>query len=165
MIFGEKWYPIYGACKEFLAIQPTPIGEYLRLAYYRAVCKDISPEAKFLFGSMLARKDVTIGAGSVIGAYVIIGFARIGDNVLIGGQSSLISGKYQHGRPGEENDEDEPDGQYEIITIGSNTWIGQGVVIMVNIGEGCTVAAGSVVFKEVPDGITVMGNPARKVSM
>lgn len=162
---GDRVSPWYGSCKELLSLFPTPVGEILRLAYYRAVCRDISPDACFMFGSMLARRDTAMGPGTVLGVHCVFGFANIGANVLFGARVSLLSGKYQHGRPREHSGNGKTQGEFVTITVGDNCWIGQDSVIMANIGDGCTVAAGSVVYKEVVDGITVMGNPARKVSM
>ena len=52
------------------------------------------------------------------------------------------------------------------VTIGRNTWIGGGAIILpgVTIGEGAIVGAGSVVTRDVPPGTTVVGNPARQLS-
>ena len=156
---------LFGSCKEIISLCPTIIGEYLRLAYYWAVCTDVSPDASFLFGSMVAHRSITVRSGVVVGAYSIIGYADIGENVLFGARVSLLSGKYQHGRPDERTGDDDATEQYQVIKIGSNCWIGQDSVIMADVGENCTVGAGSVVYKEVPDNTTVMGNPARKVNL
>lgn len=165
LIVGNRSARVFGSCKEILALCPTPVGEYMRLAYYRAVCKDVSLDACFVFGSMLARRDIAIGAGTVIGAHSILGFATIGEHVLLGARVSLLSGKYQHGRPGDRIEEGGVAGEFQLISIGNNSWIGQDSVIMANIGENCTVGAGSVVYRDVPDNTTVMGNPARKVNL
>ncbi len=165
LVIGEKPSPVFGSCKEILAFCPTPVGEYLRLAFYKATCRSIASDVRFMVGSMLAKRDITIDRGTVIGAYSLLGHARIGKNVLIAAHVSLLSGKYQHGKPGEREYSAEDEGEYVMISIGDNCWIGQGAVIMANVGSGCTVSAGSVVYKDVADGITVMGNPARKVSM
>jgi acetyltransferase-like isoleucine patch superfamily enzyme len=114
---------------------------------------------------MVAHRDTTIGAGVVVGAFTILGYADIGDNVLFGARVSLISGKYQHGRPEERAANETVSEVYERLTIGRNSWIGQEAILMANVGENCTVAAGSVVYKPVIDGTTVMGNPARRVSI
>lgn len=115
--------------------------------------------------SLLAHRENIIRAGTVIGAYSTIGYADIGENVLFGSKISIISGKYQHGTPKQRKEGAEVMEEHQVLKIGRNTWIGQDAVILANIGENCTVAAGSVVFKDVPDSTTVMGNPARKVSL
>ena len=162
---GKSCEVVFCSCKEIISICPTIFGNYLRLAYYWAVCTHISIDARFLFGSMVAHRDTTIGSGVVVGAFTILGYSDIGDNVLFGARVSLISGKYQHGRPEERASAAGTSEIYERIKIGRNSWIGQEAILMASVGENCTVAAGSVVYKAVPDGITVMGNPARKVSM
>ncbi len=156
---------IFGWSKEILSLCPTILGEVIRLGYYWGVCKNISPDVLFMFGSMLSRQDTVIGPRTVIGAYSMIGYARIGEGVLMGARVSLLSGKYMHGHPGERAENGTADGRFEIISIGDNSWIGQDSTLLASIGANCTVGAGSVVFKEVPDNSTVMGNPARKVNI
>lgn len=165
LIFGRKAEWIYGSCKEIVSICPTVIGEYIRLAFYWAVCAHVSIEARLLFGSMIAHRATIIRDGTVIGAYTILGYAELGENVLVAPRVSVISGKYQHGKPGERAASGSVTEHYERITIGRNSWIGQEAIVMANIGENCTVAAGSVVYRPVSDGATVMGNPAKKVSI
>ena len=49
------------------------------------------------------------------------------------------------------------------VTIGDDSWIGAGAIILpgITIGKGCIVGAGSVVTRNVPDYTVVVGNPAR----
>ncbi len=165
LIFGKSAEKVYGSCKELLSMCPTFFGSYVRLGYYRAVCTKISRDANFQFGSMVAHRDTVIRTGAVIGSYSIIGHADIGEDVLIAARVSIISGKYQHGRPQQRAEDENVTGEYRLITIGDNSWIGEGAIIMADIGSNCTVGAGSVVMKEFPDNSTIMGNPARKVSL
>ena len=53
----------------------------------------------------------------------------------------------------------------EPITIGDNVWLGGGVVVCpgVTIGADTVVGAGSVVLRDVPAGVLVAGVPARVV--
>jgi len=83
----------------------------------------------------------------------------------MGARTSIISGKYQHGRPDHRATGGDIVEEHQANNIGKNTWIGQDAVVLVSIGEGCTIGAGSVVLRDVPDGTTVLGNPARKVSL
>jgi acetyltransferase-like isoleucine patch superfamily enzyme len=56
--------------------------------------------------------------------------------------------------------------EYAPVSIGNNTFIGIGSIILkgISIGSGCVVAAGSVVTKNVNDGEVVAGNPANVIN-
>jgi len=49
------------------------------------------------------------------------------------------------------------------VHIGSNVWIGAGVVIVpgITIGDNSVIGAGSVVVKDIPSGVVAVGNPCR----
>jgi maltose O-acetyltransferase len=49
------------------------------------------------------------------------------------------------------------------ITIGSNVWLGGGVIVLpgVSIGENTVVGAGAVVTRDLPADVVAVGNPAR----
>ena len=50
---------------------------------------------------------------------------------------------------------------FKKITIGSNSWIGNGAVIMADLGVQNVVAAGSVVSSATNDYDILSGNPAQ----
>lgn len=54
----------------------------------------------------------------------------------------------------------------DIVTIGTDVWIGAAAVILsgVHIGSFAIVAAGSVVTNDIPEFAVVAGNPARKIA-
>ncbi|MBQ6413986.1 MAG: sugar O-acetyltransferase [Ruminococcus sp.] len=51
------------------------------------------------------------------------------------------------------------------VTIGENTWIGAGVIIVpgVTIGKNVVIGAGSIVTKDIPDNVLAVGNPCRVI--
>jgi maltose O-acetyltransferase len=51
------------------------------------------------------------------------------------------------------------------VTIGSNVWLGGGVIVCpgVEIGDDCVIGAGSVVTRSIPAGSVAVGNPCRVV--
>lgn len=151
--------------KEALACAPGLAGCYLRSAYYASVCREVSPRARFCFGSMLAGRDVAIGEGTVIGAWSIVGRAEIGRDVLIASRVSVFSDRYRHGRPGDRSRGHGEARRSALVRVGDGCWIGENAVVMASIAERCTVAAGAVVMREAPAGCTLMGNPARKVNL
>jgi acetyltransferase-like isoleucine patch superfamily enzyme len=87
----------------------------------------------------------------------------IGDDALIGSHVSIMNGSRQHGTSRLDIPVREQSGEWPRVTIGRDTWIGDRVVIMCDVGEHCVVGAGSVVTKPVPDYAIVVGSPARVV--
>ena len=49
------------------------------------------------------------------------------------------------------------------VRIGSNCWLGAGVIVMpgVTIGDNTIIGAGSIVTKDIPAGVVAVGNPCR----
>jgi sugar O-acyltransferase (sialic acid O-acetyltransferase NeuD family) len=92
---------------------------------------------------------VSLDASLGVGVFLNMGTV-VGHDVKIGDFSSVmplaaISGNVKTG---------------ERCLIGAQSAIFQGIIV----GDGCTVGIGAVVIRDVPDGVTVMGNPAVRVS-
>ena len=96
---------------------------------------------------IVSRSEIRIGAGTMIGEYASI---RDANHVRLPGLTIRDSGHVA--RP---------------IAIGCGVWIGRGVTVLsgVNIGDGATVGANAVVTHNVEPGVTVVGVPARPVSI
>ena len=86
---------------------------------------------------------------------------RIGDDVQIGPHVQLLTPTH----PLEPELRRAKWEAAEPITIGDNVWLGGGVVVCpgVTIGADTVVGAGSVVLRDVPAGVLVAGVPARVV--
>ncbi|PJC86307.1 acetyltransferase [Vibrio sp. HA2012] len=119
---------------------------------------------------------LNLGDNSSIGAGTILSIADsiyIGNNVLVS-FNCLFTDNNGHSFDPKVRMKDLPDylsGRTKdwsdvgisAITIGDNSWIGAGVIILkgVTIGSNVIVGAGSVVTKDIPDNTIALGNPAK----
>lgn len=148
----------------FLSLIPGKTGSYIRLSYYKGTLKKISFNVVIGFGSFFSRPSAEVGKNVVIGGYCILGNVTIMDDVLIASRVSIPSGKYQHGSS-KVFSEDLSTSQFDKITIGSRTWIGEGAIVLSSVGDDCIISAGSIVTRPILDGFIVAGNPARPTLM
>jgi acetyltransferase-like isoleucine patch superfamily enzyme len=133
-------------------------GSYLRGAYYFGVLERCAWETRVGYGSIFTHRGGSLGVRASIGAYCVIGHADIGDEVMMGSRVSVPSGKRQHlddaGRLTSGT-------TYDTVRIGNKTWIGEGAIVLADVGSECIVSAGAVVTKEMPNRCLIGGNPAR----
>jgi acetyltransferase-like isoleucine patch superfamily enzyme len=112
--------------------------------------------------------NVLVGTNSVIDGSCRIGnnvsiqtnvyittFTVIGDDVFIGPCAVTTNDKYMYYGAALNGPTIKRGAR-----IGANATILPGVVI----GQGAVIGSGAVVTKDVPDGVTVVGNPARRIS-
>jgi acetyltransferase-like isoleucine patch superfamily enzyme len=150
----------FAACSEILSLVPTPFGVYLRRGFYRMTLQDCASDCHLGFGTTIAHPEVRIGRGVYIGNRCILGKVVIEDNVAIGSNVDILSGRHQH----HFEELAEPilgqGGTFEQIHIGANSWVGNSAVIMADVGDNCVIGAGSVVVKKIPPRSVAVGNPA-----
>lgn len=152
---------LFAGQAQLLALIPGKLGSYLRVAYYCMTLKRCTSQGYIGFGSFFAHPEAELGVGYYIGAYTILGMAKIGDHVTIASHVSILSGKNQHGYKERGKPIQEQPGVFIVITIGDNCWVGNNAVIMANLGVQTVVAAGSVVVSST-DGFGVFaGNPSK----
>lgn len=156
---GEAWF---GLLAQLLAPVPGLPGGYLRGAYYFGTLKQCSWETRVGYGSIFTHRGGSLGERASMGAYCVIGHANIGAGAMIGSRVSIPSGKRQHL---DDNGELSPDTRYDVVTIGPHTWVGEGAIIMADVGERCIVSAGAVVIKAMPSHSVIGGNPARVIKL
>ena len=156
----QAWHGelLFTLCAQFLALWPGRPGSYLRGAYYFGTLERCSWETHVGFGSFFTHRGGALGTRASMGSYCVLGHARLGAGVMIGSRVSIPSGKRQH-VDGE--GKLTSDSTFETVTIGPRTWIGEGAIIVANIGSDCIIGAGAVVTRDVPDSVFVGGNPAR----
>lgn len=88
-------------------------------------------------------------------------YVRIGDNVWIAPNVGI----YAAGHP-LDTEERIAGLEYAFpVTIGDNVWIGGSTTIIggVTIGKNSVIGAGSVVIRDIPEGVLAAGNPCRVI--
>lgn len=136
-------------------------GVYLRRAYYRIVLGLRSKGFVIEFGAILCQRGIEIGNGVYVGPYCNIGLSILEDDVLLGSNVDIVSGKQTHYFDRLDVPIRDQGGVLKKIRIGKGAWIGNKAVVMESLGDGAIVGAGSVVTSEVDTLLIVGGNPAR----
>ena len=147
-------------CAQTLAVIPGFPGQWLRSAYYFGTLKDCAWEVRFGFGTLFTHRGATIGPRVSTGAYCVMGHAIIGADVMIGSRVSIPSGKRQHL---DEAGRLAPVTRFDHVRVGAHCWIGEGAILLADVGEGCIVSAGAVVIETMPAGQLIGGNPGRVI--
>lgn len=157
---SEKTFQGYS---QFYSLFPGTIGEYLRKAFYFLSLKKCSKDCCISFGVIFSHSTAEIGHQVYIGSYSTMGDVCIGNDVLIGSNVDIINGTHQHHIKRLDIPIREQGGEFPKIYIGEDTWIGNGALVMVDIGKKCIIGAGSVVTHPVEDFSITAGNPAKVI--
>jgi virginiamycin A acetyltransferase len=159
--FFFKSDSLFSGFSQLLSLLPGKSGAYLRAGFYRYTMTQCSKDAVVSFLVLFAQQDTEIDSGVYIGPNCNIGSCKIGKNTLLGSGVHIMSGNRQHIF-------DDPDlyikdqgGTLKKISIGEDCWIGNGALILANIGNKSVVGAGSVVANDIPEYSIVTGNPAK----
>jgi hypothetical protein len=149
---------VFVFCAQFVALVPGLPGVWLRAAFYFATLDECSWETHVGFGSLFTHRGGSMGANASMGSYCVLGHAQLGPGVIMASRVSIPSGKRQHF---DEAGHFSVAPVFERVAIGAQTWVGEGAIILANVGPRCIVSAGAVVLKEVAEGSLVGGNPAK----
>ena len=142
---------------------PGLLGDYARSAYYRLTLEACPLGSRICFGTFFSSTQVRLEDHVYIGAYCIIGRAHIGARAQIASSVHILSGRHHHPRDAEGRILGAEHGAAASISIGSDCWIGEGAIVMANVGAGSTIGAGGVVTKELPPKVVAVGNPAKVI--
>jgi acetyltransferase-like isoleucine patch superfamily enzyme len=157
-LFGEQ---AFRASSQLLSLLPGFVGDYLRGEFYRLTLPRVGADVQICFGSLLSSAQATFGDHVYVGPHCVIGNVDIGADVLLGSNVHLVSGQAQHGTEDLARPIRLQPGRFERISVGEDTWIGNGAIVMANVGRKCVIGAGSVVVADIPELSIAAGNPAR----
>lgn len=148
---------------QLMSLMPGLIGNHIRKGFYWLSLNKCSPECTISFGTLFSSPNCEIGRYVYIGANCMISDSIIEDNVLIGSNVHILSGKYTHGFSTVDVPIRLQKSSRTTVRIGEDTWVGNGAIIMANVGKKCIIGAGSIVTKEIEDYSVAVGNPARVI--
>ena len=146
-----------------LALLPGRLGSFARIAFYHLTLEHCDSSTCLEFGTLFSKTEASLGKNVYIGPYSQIGSASIEDNVLIGPSVLLLSGPKAHGFERLDQPIREQPGTLQRVTIGADSWIGAGAIIMADVAPQTIVGAGSVVTKTFAPQQILAGNPARPI--
>jgi acetyltransferase-like isoleucine patch superfamily enzyme len=154
---------VFVLCAQGLAVMPGRPGVFMRAAFYESTLAMCGPNLYVSFGAFFTHRVAEVGTSVYVGPYALVGAARLGDGCSIGSRASVLSGTALH-EPG-------ADGRWtpyhvdklRMVSIGEHVLVGEGAILMADIGPRSLVTAGAVVSAPMPGGIVVAGNPARYV--
>jgi acetyltransferase-like isoleucine patch superfamily enzyme len=158
----EKWLlrteGVFLTAAQLVAPLPGPVGTYLRSAYYFGTLDQCSWQVHVGYGTLFTHRGAHLATRVSTGAYCVIGHARLGAGVRLASRVSIPSGKRQHfdaaGRLSDVT-------RFDEVSIGAGCWVGEGAIIMADVGPGSVVSAGAVVVKSMPERQLIAGNPAQ----
>lgn len=155
---------IFSFWTHFFALLPGIPGVFLRRGFYSLTLDKCSVNCHIGFGSIFAHRRAIVEDNVYLGLYCTVGAAHLGKNCLIGSHASLISGSAQHTR-NDDNGEWLAFSSHGMIQIKieANVWVGEGAIIMADVGRGSLIAAGSVINTKIKKNVVMAGNPARFV--
>jgi virginiamycin A acetyltransferase len=156
---------VFSSFSQFLSLFPGKLGAYLRASFYHFTMAHCDLDTVIGFGTLLSQQDTELLTGCYIGPHSNIGKCRIETNCLLGSGVHILSGKEQHNFDDLDRPLNQQGGKFIKVGIGEDSWLGNGAIIMANVGKKCIVAAGAVVVNDVPDYAIVGGNPAKVIKM
>jgi len=151
---------VFTACSELLSLVPGLPGIFLRRSFYHMTLDCCATDCHVGFGTTLAHRETRIGRGVYVGSRCTLGRVTIADDVMIGSNVDILSGRHQHHTGRADVPIQGQGGRYRRVALGRNSWVGNSAVVMADLGEHCVVGAGSVVVRPVPPHAVAVGNPA-----
>ena len=141
---------VFNFCATLISLIPGMVGQYLRASFYMQTLSKCSYDLAIGFCSFFSHPDSQVGYRVYIGSFSIIDPAFLEDDTLISSRV-LISKSIS-------NDS-------ELIRIGKESWVGEGAIIMHDVGEKCLIGAGCVVNRPISNGHVVVGHPMRTIEV
>lgn len=157
---GEATFAFWA---QFFALVPGLPGVFLRRAFYRQTLDSCGHTFFIGFGALLSHRCASIENDVYVGPYAVIGSCDLAEGCLIGTRCSIVSGGGLHSLDAQQRWLPADLSRLKRIRIGDHAWIGEGALVLADVGRAAMVAAGAVVSAAVPAGTVVAGNPARFV--
>lgn len=163
LVTGRLHFPYLS---EALSQIPFDFGWKFRRAVYAKILPQVGENVILHHGVTIEDERTTFGDNVWVSVGSYIDYVIIEDDVLIGQNVVLLSGKNHHFIHRTDIPIKQQGNPPKMpITIGRGVWIGANATVMADVGNDAIVGAGSVVIKPVPPFAIVAGNPAKLIKM
>src|SRR5439155_8575805 len=130
---------------ELLALLPGKLGVIWRRSWYQRTLEVCGTKLVVEWMSVFKSESATVGDRVYIGPFCWISRTHLGDDVMLAGRVTILSGKAQHGTARIDLPMRQQPGRMADVRIGCDVWVGDSAVIMSDVADGTVVGAGSVV--------------------
>lgn len=155
----------FQASAEWLALLPGLFGQYVRRAFLDATTEGCGPETVIGVGCLFSTTQVQIDANAYVGPNCNLGWVHVERDVLIAAGVQIPSGPHTHGIPRLDIPIRDQPGAPVCVHVREGAWIGNGAVVLADVGRHAIVAAGAVVTRPVADYAIVGGVPATVIRL
>jgi virginiamycin A acetyltransferase len=146
-----------------LALVPGLPGQYVRRAFLSVAIAHCAPTSVVEFGVTFSQAAARLDDNVYLGPFCSLGRVHLERDVLVAGGVHIPSGADTHATTLVDRAIREQGGTRELIRVGQGTWIGNGAIVMADIGRDCVIGAGAVVTTAIPDRSVAVGVPARVI--
>ncbi len=146
-----------------LALVPGLPGQYVRRAFLSVAIARCAPTCVVEFGVTFSQAAAWLDDNVYVGPFCSLGRVHLERDVLVAGGVHIPSGADTHATSRLDVAIREQGGTRELVRVGQGTWIGNGAIVMADVGCDCVVGAGAVVTTAIPDRSVAAGVPARVI--
>lgn len=151
----------YDTAGEALALVPGALGRWWRAGWYRLTLDGCGEALHVDWMAAIRNPKTRVGNNVYIGVFCWIGLAEIGDDVMLGGHVTVLSGARHHRFDRLDVPLRSQGGEQTLVRIGHDVWVGNRVVVMADVSPGSVVGAGAVVTRTHAPRMILAGVPAR----
>jgi len=107
----------------------------------------------------------SVGDRVYVGPFCWLSRTHLGDEVMLAGRVTVLSGKAQHGTERIDVPMRQQEGRMVDVHIGRDVWVGDSAVITTDVAEGTVVGACSIVTRQFDAYSIIAGNPAKFIKL
>ena len=155
---------IFQSIMQCACLLPTFVGHFTRLTLLQWMAARCGRRVTVHLGTLFSAPQVELGENVYISAFCNLGWALLGDYVVLGSNVQITSGKHQHFAARTDIPIALQGGRKSPVRVGHGSWIGNGSIVLADVGEECVIGAGSVVVNPIPAWSVAVGSPARVIA-
>lgn len=151
----------FQASCEWLALVPGFTGQGLRRAFLAATTAGCGADTVVGAGCHFSTTRLRLDGNAYVGPGCNLGWVHVERDVLLAAGVQIPSGPHTHGIERLDVPMRDQPGTPVCVHVREGAWVGNGAIVLADVGRHAVVAAGAVVTRPVPDFAVVAGVPAR----